>query len=93
MHFKSSVIMENDPAGQGSSHGIFCSSNLTKVFQDFGSINHHNFVFLSFENFLFELLTKLCLMQKEDSNNIILFKNFMKTHLILTFKVTFMAKQ
>ena len=61
---------------QACSFGTFCCSNITIVFQDFGSKNHHNFVFWSSEIFMFELITELCSIHKEDSNSTFLLKNF-----------------
>ena len=63
------------------------------MFHDIGFINHHYFVFGSSEIFLFKLLTKLCSNHKKESNNIILSKTFIKTHISLTINLTFNAKQ
>ena len=78
---------------QGSTYWIFCCSSFTIVFHDIGFINHHYFVFGSSEVLLFKLWTKLCSNHKGDSNNTILLKTFMKTHISRTINLTFNAKQ
>ena len=78
---------------QGSTYWIFCCSSFTIVFHDIGFINHHYFVFGSSEVLLFKLWTKLCSNHKGDSNNTILLKTLMKTHISRTINLTFNAKQ